>query len=330
MGHGCVFSSKKKRPFRFPPFVFPPFCFPPFFTFFSSFFFSLLFFSLLFSLSPFLFLFFFPHLFFFSLLQLFSPFFSRFFLLFFFFFFFFFFSSFFLCLTSGPTWSQQLPGLLMVSMGLSSFMEKFGCKSAHFFVTLKTMSRVVPEERLISSRDSYTPRRPCCDCRVVQRAFLSTTPANPLTRIDSFVFRTLFCHRLRLAIPSTRICRCGRTIDPHGHHRVSCARSGFGSSGICNGECGRPRVSGRWRPCCHEQNDSKCWGFQAYRSHCGWLLVVRGAQLSMQPWDGLPREGVASRDGVVLTTTRATCHWHHPRECHQEGRDRKGRCSHHT
>ena len=39
-------------------------------------------------------------------------------------------------------------------------------------------------------------------------AFLSTTPSNPLTRIDSFSFRTLLCRRLRLAIPlSTRICR---------------------------------------------------------------------------------------------------------------------------
>ena len=58
-------------------------------------------------------------------------------------------------------------------------------------------------------------------------AFLSTTPSNPLTRIDSFAFRTLLCRRLRLAIPlSTRICRCGRTIDPLGHHRAACARSG--------------------------------------------------------------------------------------------------------
>ena len=58
-------------------------------------------------------------------------------------------------------------------------------------------------------------------------AFLSTTPANPLTRIDSFSFRTLLCRRLRLAIPlSSRICRCGRTIDHFGHHRAACARSG--------------------------------------------------------------------------------------------------------
>ena len=58
-------------------------------------------------------------------------------------------------------------------------------------------------------------------------AFLSATPANPLTRIDSFSFRTLLCRRLRLAIPlSSRICRCGRTIDPLGHHRAACARSG--------------------------------------------------------------------------------------------------------
>ena len=58
-------------------------------------------------------------------------------------------------------------------------------------------------------------------------AFLSTTPSNPLTRIDSFAFRTLLCRRLRLAIPlSIRICWCGRTIDPLGHHCAACARSG--------------------------------------------------------------------------------------------------------
>ena len=58
-------------------------------------------------------------------------------------------------------------------------------------------------------------------------AYLSTTPSNPLMRIDSFSFRTLLCRRLRLTIPlSTRICRCGRTIDHLGHHRAACARSG--------------------------------------------------------------------------------------------------------
>ena len=41
-------------------------------------------------------------------------------------------------------------------------------------------------------------------------AFLSTTPANPLTRIDSFSFRTSLCRRLRLGIPlSSRILSAG-------------------------------------------------------------------------------------------------------------------------
>ena len=57
--------------------------------------------------------------------------------------------------------------------------------------------------------------------------FLCTTPYNPLTRLDSFTFRVLFCRRLRLPLPLTKhICRCGRRTDVYGHHRAACAQFG--------------------------------------------------------------------------------------------------------
>ena len=153
---------------------------------------------------------------------------------------------------------------------------------------LKTMSRVVPDkggnmrflresskisEHLISSRDSQTPRSMLrSQSGPGAGAFLSTTPSNPLTRIDSFAFRTLLCRRLRLAIPLSRTCRCGHTIDPHGHHRAACVRSGaLAPSGIRSGECGRPCLSGRLRP---------CWKSLWMASRCSGVLNWQ----SMQPW----------------------------------------------
>ena len=55
----------------------------------------------------------------------------------------------------------------------------------------------------------------------------SVCPSSPLTRIDSALFRVLLQRRLHLPLPlSQRICGCGRPLDPFGHHRAACSRTG--------------------------------------------------------------------------------------------------------
>ena len=55
----------------------------------------------------------------------------------------------------------------------------------------------------------------------------SACPSSPLTRIDSALFRVLLQRRLHLPLPlSKRICGCGRPLDPFGHHRAACSRTG--------------------------------------------------------------------------------------------------------
>ena len=54
----------------------------------------------------------------------------------------------------------------------------------------------------------------------------SAAPASFLTRIDAHLFRVLLLRRLGLPLPlSARACRCGRLLDPLGHHRASYARA---------------------------------------------------------------------------------------------------------
>ena len=54
----------------------------------------------------------------------------------------------------------------------------------------------------------------------------SETPSTRLTRLEPHVIRTLL-RRLRQPLPlSDRLCRCGRPLDPTGHHRAACARAG--------------------------------------------------------------------------------------------------------
>ena len=82
----------------------------------------------------------------------------------------------------------------------------------------------------------------------------STTPTSRFTRLDAHVFRTLLLRRLRLPLPlSDRFCRCGRPLDPSGHHRAACSRAGvLGRRGfalesaaarICREGGGRVRTS---------------------------------------------------------------------------------------
>ena len=59
-------------------------------------------------------------------------------------------------------------------------------------------------------------QHPLCPC--LQTDFQSSTPQS---------FRVLLQRRLRLPIPlSSRSCRCGRQLDPFGHHRAGCSEAG--------------------------------------------------------------------------------------------------------
>ena len=206
---------------------------------------------------------------------------------------------------------SQPPGLLMVSMGLKFLHGEVWL--ARLFVTLKTMSREVPDrggnmrvlresskisERLISSRESQTPRRPCCDRRVVQE-------------------RARSCPQLLLL--STRICRCGRTFDPHGHHRAACARSGAlahrgfavesAVARVCREGGGRVATNRMIRDldlAIPSAGDSRrieviVDGLSLFG---GAQLAVDATMVSPVRADGLPREGAAAGDGVALTTAR--------------------------
>ena len=52
-------------------------------------------------------------------------------------------------------------------------------------------------------------------------------PTSRLSRMDSSLFRVLLLRRLWLPLrPSSRYCRCGRPLDPCGHHRAACAQAG--------------------------------------------------------------------------------------------------------
>ena len=151
-------------------------------------------------------------------------------------------------------------------------------------------------------------------------AFLSSTPSNPLTRIDSSSFRTLLCRRLRLAIPlSTRICRCGRTIDHFGHHRAACARSGVlarrgfavesAVARICREGGGRVATNRMIRDLdLAVPNPGDLRRIEVIVDGLG---IFGGAQLAVDATmvspvraDGLPRPGAAAHDGVALTTAR--------------------------
>ena len=56
---------------------------------------------------------------------------------------------------------------------------------------------------------------------------LSSVPASAALRIESHHFRVLLLRRLRLTLPPvSRTCRCGRLLNPFGHHRAACSRAG--------------------------------------------------------------------------------------------------------
>ena len=78
-----------------------------------------------------------------------------------------------------------------------------------------------------SCPDSLTASGRCALRAAGSGLALSSTPSCPALRIDSHLFRVLLLRRLRLPLPPvSRTCRCGRLLDPFGHHCAACSRAG--------------------------------------------------------------------------------------------------------
>ena len=55
----------------------------------------------------------------------------------------------------------------------------------------------------------------------------TAVPTNRMRRFEAQPFRVLLCRRPHLPLLlSSRTCRCGRQLDPFGHHRAACAEAG--------------------------------------------------------------------------------------------------------
>ena len=87
----------------------------------------------------------------------------------------------------------------------------------------------------------------------------SAFPSCFLTRIDSHLFRVLLLRRLQLPLSlAPRLCRCGRPLDPCGHHRAACAVSGvLGRRGFRCGVGSSTDLPRRRGACDHEQDEPR-------------------------------------------------------------------------
>ena len=147
----------------------------------------------------------------------------------------------------------------------------------------------------------------------------STFPSCFLTRIDSHLFRVLLLRRLQLPLSlAPRLCRCGRPLDPCGHHRAACAVSGvLGRRGfavesaaarICREggarvttnrmirdmDLGVPITDGR-------RVEVVADGLHLFG---GVQLAIDTTLVSTLHCDGSPRRGAAHTDGVTLVAAR--------------------------
>ena len=111
---------------------------------------------------------------------------------------------------------------------------------------------------------------------------LLTSPSSLLTRIESPLFRVLLQRRHRLPLLlSGRICRCGHSIDSHGHHRAACSRTGvLGRRGfaleseaarVC-GEAGGRVAANLFVRAQHGSGVAEGRGQQALRGCLGWAV----------------------------------------------------------
>ena len=92
--------------------------------------------------------------------------------------------------------------------------------------------RHVLRDSSVMSRSAHCWRlfgEPLCGLRAdLGQASLSRVAPPVLPRRSApQLFRVLLFRRLGLPLPLTsRTCRCGRPLDPSGHHRVACVRAG--------------------------------------------------------------------------------------------------------
>ena len=151
-------------------------------------------------------------------------------------------------------------------------------------------------------------------------AAFSVTPSSMLTRIEPPLFRVLLQRRLHLPLPlSKRICGCGHPLDPYGHHRAACGRTG------ALGRRGFPLESAAARICreggarvvpnmlVRDMDLEVPVAADARRLEVvadglplwgGVQLAVDATLVSALRGDGNPRRGAATRDGVALTEAR--------------------------
>ena len=149
---------------------------------------------------------------------------------------------------------------------------------------------------------------------------LTTAPTSVLTKIPPHLFRVVLLRRLRLPLPlSQHACRCGRPIDPFGHHRAACARTGaLGRRGfalesaaarVCREAGGRVTTNVMVRDLdlpVPDATDSR-----RLEVVVDGLPLFGGSQLAVDTTlvcalhgDGTPHAGAADTDGVVLSRAR--------------------------
>ena len=148
----------------------------------------------------------------------------------------------------------------------------------------------------------------------------SVCPSSPLTRIDSALFRVLLQRRLHLPLPlSQRICGCGRPLDPFGHHRAACSRTGaLGRRGfalesaaarVCREAGGRVVTNMFVRdmdlgvPVAGDNRRLEVV-VDGLPLHGGVQLAVDTTLVSSVRGNKEPRQGAATTDGVALTQAR--------------------------
>ena len=166
-------------------------------------------------------------------------------------------------------------------------------------------------------RESLFTRMPPSDRALVRSqsgpgagVAFSASPSSMLTRIEAPLFRVLVQRRLRLPLPlSQRICGCGLSIDPLGHHRAACFALESALARVCREAGGRVATNlfvrnmdlGVPRAGDNRRLEVVVDGLPLFG---GAQLAVDTTLVSALKANGKPRRGAADRDGVALAPAR--------------------------
>ena len=145
-------------------------------------------------------------------------------------------------------------------------------------------------------------------------------PTNSFSRFDPQPFRVLLLRRLHLPLPlSARLCRCGRPLDPCGHHRSACAvagvlgRRGFPLESAAARVCREAGARVRTNVMVRDMDLLPAAALDGRRLEvvADGLTLHRGAQLAIDTTlvavlkrDGTPRTGADRTNGVALASAR--------------------------